>query len=80
MLWLGCPHVRLDRGICGTQALPQRTGLGVSRALEPEVLGEVVFLSPQRPRLAREAGLAPVPLAAGRLASEVPASWGEAPP
>lgn len=72
------PVVRWDRGICGTQALPQRTGLGARRR-SPKVGGEVVLLSPQRPspRPGRP-GLAPVPLAAGRLASEVLASWGEA--
>lgn len=76
----GLSRGQLDRGICGTQALPQRTGLGVCRAPEPEVGGEVVLLSPQCSRLAGKAGLAPVPLAAGRPASGVRASRGEAPP
>lgn len=53
---------------------------GCCQVPEPEVGGEVVLLSPQCSRLAGEAGLAPVPLAAGRPASGVRASRGEAPP
>lgn len=59
---------------------PRELGWVFPGRWSPRFSGKVVLLSPQRPRLAREAGLAPVPLAAGRLASEVPASWGEAPP